>query len=256
VSLSLKASDVVARTSVAVLEIGRGWMLAPETNAFGGRLGLQTDSIFDFWVNGRAGVLGDGDAAKAEAAIAFMGPHAIRDYWEGRPTSLSAMDAAIRYAQAAAEWGREALQTVPEPICHELAELTNRICASAQPSVGVLFAGWRQLPRPADARGAVTVALNVLRELRGGAHLSAVYAAGLTPLGAIMSVDHPQHGGPGRAARFGWNEPYPAPDYAARELAEDLTSTILTPIYDAALSPTEGARFVELVTTARAAIEA
>ncbi|MGY9074668.1 MAG: hypothetical protein ACKVHU_17170 [Acidimicrobiales bacterium] len=77
----------------------------PETIEHGGRLGLRTDVTFDYWVNGRTGVLGYGDAAKAAAGIAFTDPNLVRDYWEGRPPSLPAMVAA---------WGSEALHTMAE----------------------------------------------------------------------------------------------------------------------------------------------
>ena len=53
----------------------------------------------------------------------------------------------------------------------------------------------------------------VLRELRGGAHLSAIQAAGLTPQGAIVSFTADDiRGGPNGAERFGWPAPHPEPD--------------------------------------------
>ena len=118
----------------------------------------------------------------------------------------------------------------------------------------VLFAGWRALPVPPDLPAAVALSLNVLRELRGGAHLSAVHAAGIGPVGAIVAAPDPVRGGPPGAERFGWREPYPAPDPDGRILAEQLTSTICVPAF-AHLSSGELDRFVALVIEARSFLD-
>ena len=60
--------------------------------------------------------------------------------------------------------------------------------------------------------------------MRGGAHLNAISAAGLTPLGAVISTDDPVRGGVSGAQRFGWSEPFPDPDFEARQKAEITTS--------------------------------
>ncbi|MEL7208080.1 MAG: hypothetical protein AAGK32_07585, partial [Actinomycetota bacterium] len=190
----------------------------------------------------------------AAAAIGFMGPEQVHREWLGRRADLSAHDAAMAYAGAAADWGRRILDGYPASELAELDQLCTRVIDGAAPSVGALFAAWRALPLPDDHAGAVTVRLNVLRELRGCAHLSAVHAVGLGPLGAIMSTDDPIRGGSSWAATFGWVEPYPPADGGARQRAEELTDTICCAPYSV-LTPDEGARFTHLVNEVRAAIE-
>ena len=251
----MDAAATVDALAGPISEIGRAWMLDDRTLVHGHRLGLSAEVAFDFWVNGRAGVLGEGDAAKVIAGIAFMDPALTRSFWEGRPAGLGAQQASQEYALAAANWGRVELSSMAEDELHELADLCHRLCGAAPASIGVLFAGWRELDLPTDAAGRATVAMNVVREMRGGAHISAIHAAGLDPVGAIISVDHPTHGGSRRAERFGWPSPHPQPNFAARERAEVLTSKILTPIVDQALSPQQRHRLVSLVGAARRTID-
>jgi hypothetical protein len=252
----ITAAEAVDRLGQPVQEIGRAWMRDARTVARGEELGLDPEIAFDFWVNGRAGVLGDGDAAKAVAGIAFMGPAMVRHFWEQRPHSLGAEEAAAQYAEAGAAWGRQSFTHVPLAELSEIAELSTMVTSAVPDSIGVLFAGWRQLDLPPDPAGAATVALNVLRELRGGAHILAVYASGLDPVTAILSVDHPTHGGPSRAERFGWTPPFAEPNFVAREAAEALTSKILEPIFEKSLTGTARARLVELVEKAHEVMDA
>jgi hypothetical protein len=61
-----------------------------------------------------------------------------------------------------------------------------------------------------------------------------------------MSVDDPVRGGADGAERFGWDSPHPESDTVARAFAEELTTTICAPAYDA-LDEEEGEAFVELM---------
>ena len=80
-----------------------------------------------------------------------------------------------------------------------------------------------------------------------------IYGVGLGSAAAIIAAPDQVRGGVAGAARFGWPEPWPAPDEARRMEAERLTSRICEPAY-ASLDPDQQARFVELVTAARATL--
>ena len=168
--------DVVERTAVPILEIGRAWMSASSTGQRAVELGF--DPGFGLWVNGRAGVLGEVEPVAAAAAIGFMAPDRVRELWLARPEGLTAARCAAEYTDAAATWGRAALADVDASRLTRVAELAGRVADAAEVSVGALFAGWRTVPVPDEPAGAATVALQVLRELRGGAHLGAVHAVG------------------------------------------------------------------------------
>jgi len=228
-------------------------MLAPGTAAKAGELGLTESGRFGFWVNGRAGVLGEVDRHIATAAIGFMAPAAVGHHWEARPASLSAWDAALAWFDCGAVWGREIFAAMPEAKVQRLADLSRQLINGADLSIGSLFAGSALIPLPGDPGADAAINLNVLRELRGGAHLSACHAAGLGPHATIMSTDDPVRGGTAWSEAFGWAEPHPAPDHDARALAEELT-TIATARTFESLSADERAEFADLVTQARACI--
>lgn len=242
----------IKKTAKPILEFGRAWMMAPTTAARAKELKLEGQ--FGFWTSGRAGVLGDVDADVVAAAIGFMAPAQIRQYWDNKPVDVSPMVFSEAYLEAAAAFGRSVLGSMPEGDLNRLAELGEAIAASAPPSTGSLFAGWRALQSPEDPAGRATVALGVLRELRGGAHLSAVHAVGLGPHGAILSTDDPVRGGVPWAEVFGWTAPHPSPDHSRRAEAEMLTDRICRPGYDG-LTASELEEFSSLVATARSTLD-
>lgn len=245
---------VTEATGKPILEIGRAFMMDPATAARAAELGLAESGRFGFWLNGRAGVLGDVDRHIVTAAIGFMAPSAVRGHWESRPANLTAWEAALAWFDCAARWGRENLTTVPESQLRRLADLTRTVVDGADLSVGALFAGSALIPPPGDAAGDVAVNLNVLRELRGGAHLAACHAAGLGPHATIMSTDDPVRGGAGWAETFGWSAPHPTPDLAGRAEVEKMTNAAMARAFDV-LSSDERDEFVELVAAARACLD-
>lgn len=251
---TMTAAEVAEATAKPILEFGRGWMVAPTTAAKSAELGLAEAGRFGFWVNGRAGVLGDVDRHIATAAIGFMAPAAVRTYWEARPDDLAAWDAALAWFDCGATWGREALATLPEVDVRRLADLARKVIDNADLSIGALFAGSALIPLPGDAAGDATINLNVLRELRGGAHLSACHAAGLGPHATIMSTDDPVRAGAPWAEMFGWAEPHPSPDHEARARIEDMTNAGVARVFEP-LDADERADFVALVNAARSCID-
>lgn len=245
--------EVAEATARPILEFGRGWMISPATAARGAELGLAASGRMGFWVNGRAGVLGDVDPHIAAAAIGFMAPGAVRAHWESRPTSLSAWDAALAWFDCAATWGSEALASMPEAQVRRLADLARQVIDGADLSIGALFAGSGLVPLPGDAAGDATINLNVLREMRGCAHLAACHAAGLGPHATIMSTDDPVRGGAAWAEGFGWTAPHPACDPAARAQVEELTTRAAARVFES-LDAAERVEFVDLVASARACV--
>lgn len=249
----LTSEAVIAATAKPILEYGRSWMMDPATAERGAELGLTPG--FGFWVNGRAGFLGPVDSDVAAAAIGFMSPEQIRSLWGVGIDETAMPDMTAAYAEMAGRFGTRTLAAIDGDELRRLADLCHKVADAAGPSSGVLFTGWRLLDRPADPGADAAVAMNVLRELRGGAHLSAVNAVGLGPHGAIMSTDDPIRGGASWAEVFGWTAPHPEPDFALRAEAETVTDKICCAGYDA-LDQTERADLVRLVGAARAALDA
>ena len=81
--------------------------------------------------------------------------------------------------------------------------------------------------------------MQILREWRGGIHLVATTAVGLSPLEAILTNE-----GPGQAKFFGWSEPFP--DFAAlkqrHDEAEEITDRLCASALAEALDETASTR--------------
>jgi len=251
--MTLTAHDVAQQTGKPILEFGRAWMMAPGTAAKSAELGLADAGRFGFWANGRAGVLGEVDASIAASAIGFMAPEAVTKCWNSRPDGLSAWDAALEWFGCGASWAREALASMPDDRVGRLAELARKVVDAADPSIGALFAGSKNIPLPGDPAGDVAVTLNVLREMRGCAHLAACHAVGLGPHATIMSTDDPVRGGAKWSEGFGWTAPHPEPNHEARAQVEEMTTAALEHAFEG-LDAGEREEFVALILEARAAI--
>jgi len=223
-------------------------MLDEATIASGADLGM--DKPFSFWVHGRAGVLGEVHADVATAAIAFVAPDMVADLWENNAPSISPLARSQQYAAAAGRWADRVFADVDAAELERVTELSARVVLLADASLGVLFAGWRQITLPETPAGAAAVALNAVREMRGGAHIMAVHAVGLGPHGAIMSTVDPVRGGVAGSERFGWGDPHPAPDAEKRTNAEILTTLMASHPFDV-LNESERGEYVELVAKLR-----
>ncbi len=163
-------APAVERILKPIQQFVRGWMTTPLSDARARELGLR--SGHDFWIIGRAGVMGDGDAEVAVAVCAAWGTAKLSRFDPDRMTRLDG-------------YGR-------------------RIANAASPALGPVFAGWRALPQPDDIRARVSLTVQVLREMRGAAHISAINACALTPLDAILaSTAAPPRTGPEYAAKMG-----------------------------------------------------
>ncbi len=245
----------VERVLKPIQQFVRGWMTGPPTERLATDLGMASGS--DLWIVGRAGVLGDGDADVAASALAFLAPDRVRAAWEALPDGLTHRQVADAYGELCCQWGSTELATFDRERMERLDALGRQIADAADLSLGALFAGWRAQRQPDDVNARVALTMHVLRELRGGAHIIAVNACGITPLDAVLaSPAPPPRSGPVWAEHLGWTGPFADPSAArqARAEAERLTSRMLVPIYgsigDAALD-----EFAELVETTRNAID-
>ncbi|WP_147471618.1 helix-turn-helix domain-containing protein [Nocardia stercoris] len=237
------AADIVERIVEPIQLYTRSWMLAKSTDGYGVDLGFGSGA--QFWVVGRAGVLGSCPVEVATAAIAFEPLYKVREAWLGVPDGLTHYDVALRYRDVLTAWGDRVLAGRDPGLLETVDVLGRRIVDAAPGAIGLIFAGWRQLdvPESLPARAALTV--HLLRELRGAAHIAAITACGLTPLDAVLAATHaPPRTGPGYAERMGWKGPFrdPAEVREQRVEAERLTGAIIEP-YFAGLSVEELERF-------------
>jgi hypothetical protein len=246
--------DQVERILKPIQQFVRGWMMGPPAEELAAGLGLRSEN--DLWIIGRAGVLGDCPPEVAAAGLAFIGLPGVRAAWESMPEGLTPTEVAAAYAGICADWGAMELARFDQHRMHRLDELGRAIADAADGSIGALFAGWRAMPQPDNVGARVALTINVLREMRGGAHIIAVHACGITPLDAVLaSPAAPPRSGPPWAEHLHWPGPFrdPADVRDARARAERMTSEILHSIYGS-LGPDRLDEFSELIETTRNAI--
>lgn len=184
----------------AVVRIPGGFMTDAATFTRGAELGFNG---LDFYASGRAGVLGEVHADIVVAALVFFAPDLVHEAWNRSAGVMPREQAAREWAGAAHAW---AIEHLPDEIdWTTVAALLGRVVHSAPVAGAPLFAGWRTLAEPDDAKALALHRLNAVRELRGALHGAAVLTVGLTPIEAI-SVRTPT-----MLAVFGWPEPYPEP---------------------------------------------
>jgi hypothetical protein len=236
-----------------VNDLGGRFMLDGATYARGAELGF---SGMDFYFRGRAGVLGEVDAATVTAELGFFEPATVAANWDPARGVMGAHDAAAAFMACGHGWGRAHLdeQLAASP----LADLVQRIAdgtagddtaiddSAAGADMPALFAAWRDAPWPTDPPARAVHAIHLLRELRGGLHVRAVREAGIDPHAAVVVK-----AGTGTAEFFGWAAPHPDPEAcrAAWQAAESTTNDLVARTLDV-LDETEQATLVRLLTGA------
>jgi len=185
-------------TREAIVSFVSGFMTDPATYAYGAELGFEG---MDFYAAGRGGVLGEVSADVVTAAFVFFEPGTVRAAWERSAAVMPRRQAAAEWAGRCHAWAREHLAEDRDWTL--LAALAGRVVGTAQIAAAPLFAGWRALPEPTDARELTMHRLNGLRELRGALHGAAVLTVGLLPVEAIAVRTSAM------LPVFGWSEPYP-----------------------------------------------
>lgn len=208
-----------------IQRLGGGFMISREAKGFAQAHGLGGR---EGYVLGRGAVLGDVHADVVTAAFGFWPADVVAEAWDGARAKLDVVTARDEYADVCSAWGRRNLEGFEG--AGRLAELLGWV-ADGCDVVGLpLFAGWRAVPLPDDDVARATQLLHVMREHRGGVHLVAVLACGLSPLQAILTG----HGGSGNASFFGYEEPFEDVTglTTARSQAEELTDRLSAAPFD------------------------
>ncbi|MDQ2679396.1 MAG: hypothetical protein M3Y51_11680 [Actinomycetota bacterium] len=206
----MSSSDTAQAVAGPFGDLGGRFMLSGRTYATGNDLGFEG---MDFYFTGRGGVLGPVDASVVAHEFGFFPFDRLSELWSAGCAVMAPEDAAAAFLECGYAWGRVRL---PEGLDHaRLAELVRRVTDSAVDGpVGgpALSSAWNRVPWPDDERDAALHAIHLMRELRGGAHVAAVHAAGFDPHLAVMV-----NNGAAGAEFFGWPEPHPDPEPAREQ---------------------------------------
>ena len=241
------ALAVIRSTSAPVHEIGTSIYLSPDVFGWAAEWGWSNP--FAFYFAGRGAMLGAVGAHVVCAAFGWFEPSAVKKFYEEGAAVKGPCEAAERMAEAHAMWGRKHLRDVKG--IADIVAVTETLVDGLEGSGLPLFAGWRAAPRADDAAGRAAQLMQILREWRGGLHLIATTAVGLTPQEAILTNE-----GEGQAKFFGWPEPYP--DCSAirhkHDQAEDMTDQLSVASFSQALGRARFEEFAAGVAAVEAAL--
>jgi hypothetical protein len=224
------AHNLVRATSVPIHDIGTAIYLSPDVSGWAAEWGWSNP--FAFYFAGRGGMLGDVAADVVASALGWFEPDAVTAMYTEGISVTGATGAAARMAEAHAKWGEKHYADVDG--LEEKVAVTEELVTGLEGSGIPLFVGWRDASPCATPAGRAAQLMQILREWRGGLHLVATTAVGLSPLEAILTNE-----GPGQAKFFGWAEPFPdisaikAKHDEAEEITDRLCATGLAQALDA-----------------------
>ena len=174
---ALTPAETARQASRAVIDVGAGFGHEVSFAQAGRRLGLGP---WAFYFGARAGVLGPVDADVVTAVCGFFAPGFVRPAWQAALAGAAPGVLVSEDARLCVIWARRHLDGLPG--IERLADLAGRVVGAADATSRALFAAWRAWPDPGgDPAARAGLALLRLREHRGGGHLLAVSAEGLTP---------------------------------------------------------------------------
>jgi hypothetical protein len=240
------ALAVVRATSVSIHDIGTAAYMSPDIAGWAAEWGWSNP--FAFYFAGRGGMLGDISPEVVISTFGWFAPGAVQAMYTEGVGVAPATEAAARMSEAHGMWGEKYYADVEglAGIVAVTEELVDGLEGSAIP----LFVGWRDAGRSPSAAGRAAQLMQMLREWRGGVHLVATTAVGLSPLEAILTNE-----GPGQAKFLGWSQPFP--DFASlkskHDEAEEITDRLCASALAAALDPAKFADFQAGVVALRSA---
>lgn len=167
-------SSTAATLAPAISTVGAGFMTHRSLFERGRQLGYQD---LDFYIAGRAGVLGEVPAEVAAAGLVFFEYATVCRSWERSADIQTRSAAATDFAICAETWAASRLE--PDPRWERLALLAGHLADAASAAHAPIFAGWRRRCPPDEPRLAMVHHLNSLREHRMACHAAAVIANGL-----------------------------------------------------------------------------
>ena len=199
-------------------DIGAHFYFHPATVAAGRELGLGG---FVFYILGRGGALGDVPPAIVSSAFGYFNPDTIAATWNKYRQVVAPPVAAQAYWNECGKRGNELFADLDG--LEAYIEAADIVIDHADLAGLPLFAGAAQLECASEVPGRAMQKAAVLRELRGGVHLIAVLASGLSDAQAHAIKR------PGDVAMFGWEEApaVPIDGDIKMEAAEELTNTML-----------------------------
>lgn len=228
--------------------IGAAYYFTPETLQAGKDINLGG---MEFYVQGRAGQMGNCDPDAVSSAFGYFSPALLRSVLEAARAKAEPRIAGAAHLEACAALGRAKLSLLPN--LEAFVSVLEKINDAADPDSLALYAAIRTETPAADAPGRAMQLIAILREFRGSAHLVALRAVGIKSSTAHFIKR------PDMWKQFGYTEQdAPQVDGAVMKKmdeAENLTDSIVEPAF-AVLTQDERKTLVEGLKAAKEALGA
>ncbi len=182
----MNTADLARTLRDPVQTLGASFYFDPQTAARAHEQGLN---VFEFYGLGRAGTLGDVDVATVDRAFTFFHPRVYELLWTGPKAKVDPVATAERHLDVAYEFADRTFGALDPGVLSAFAAAAQKVVAAVPEEQHLLVDGYRQYPVPTSAVRAAYLAVILLRELRGGAHIEAVAEVGLSPLEACYLQD-------------------------------------------------------------------
>ncbi len=241
------ALATVQATSVPIHDIGSAIYLSPDVFEWASGWGWSNPIAFYF--AGRGGMLGEATPDVVMSAMGWFCPTVAEAMYSEGVGVAGARVAAERMAEAHARWGDKHYAAVDGLV--DAVAVSEELVDGLEGSAIPLFVGWRAAPKSETPAGRAAQLMQMLREWRGGLHLVATTAVGLSPLEAILTNE-----GEGQAKFFGWSAPFPdvTPIRAKHDEAEAMTDRLCATALAQALPADKLRAFEAAVASFRAAL--
>lgn len=203
---------------------GAAYYFTPETLQAGKNINLGG---MEFYVQGRAGQMGNCDPDAVSAAFGYFKPALLKSILEAARAKVEPRVAGAAHLEACAALGRAKLASLPQ--LEAFVAVLEKVNDAADPDSLALYAAIRTETLASDAPGRAMQLIAILREFRGSAHLVALRAAGIKSSTAHFIKR------PDMWKQFGYTEDE-APEVTDVELqkmaqAEKLTDSLVEPAY-------------------------
>ena len=153
---------------------GAAYYFIPETLQAGKDINLGG---MEFYVQGRAGQMGNCDPDAVASAFGYFKPTLLRSILEAARAKVEPRVAGTAHLEACAALGRTKLASLPN--LEAFVAVLEKINNAADPDSLALYAAIRTETLASDAAGRAMQLIAILREFRGSAHLVALRAVGV-----------------------------------------------------------------------------
>jgi hypothetical protein len=182
----MDADELSALTADPMQLLGLSYYFDSLTRATGKELGLN---VYEFYGLGRAGTLGNVDAATVQDVFYFFDPSVIDFFWTNAKEKADPVVIAKEHVGAAYAFAERTFGGVELTVLSDFANAVRHMVEQQDRGVCPLVDGYLALPAPIDPVHAAYLATILLRELRGGLHIYATREVGLEPLVACYLQD-------------------------------------------------------------------